>query len=72
MGDKKMELEELLAQGKPVHPAELEQAGLKYVVFSHNYEWYKDEDKNAYAFNRNKLDPFLDFYAKFEEADSNE
>lgn len=59
-----MNLNDLLAQPKPIHPVELEQNGLKYYT-DHIYVWYVDKDEKLYAFNQNAQKPFLDFYAKF-------
>ena len=62
-----MNINDLLDLKLPVHPWELEQANLKYFVSSCGYEWYKDKDNFLYAFNKNELKPFLDFYAVFDE-----
>ncbi len=59
-------INDLLEQKSTVNPTELDEQGLNYSCQYADYQVYKD-DKCLYFFNMNKIDPLLDFYAKFDK-----
>ncbi len=63
-----MNLQELINKNLPIHPFELEQYNLVYMVDFAGLKCYSCKKENMiYAFTQHKKEPFLNYYHKYEK-----